>query len=495
MHPQPLPVAHRRPSATRPRCAWALTLLAALCAPAAWAQQFNIQPSSSVLVGEPLQIEMSGWPKDALVTVRAQRVVAVDGRKALYASQAVFKADAQGRINLATQAPVAGGAADAGNTYGGVDLRGLLWSMAPAPGAMAPAAVAAADTRRITFTASLQGPETAATATPSSIKQTLDLLPALPGVQSRAATPFEGAVLAWLPLPERSTDRPAKRPALILLGGSEGGTAVTKNAPLWASRGYVVLALPYYSAATWGPGGPGPAELPSLPAAFADIAIDRLEQARDWLAQQPEVDATRIGVMGTSKGAEFALLAASKMPWIKSIVAVVPSDVVWEGWGPGVEPGQRASFSWRGQTLDFVPYQGFPQEMAGFATGQDVKIRRPHDQGRAAHPERAIAARIRVEDIAAPVMLVGGGDDQLWDSGGMAQNMAQVRHAAGLETLVRVYRDAGHYLGGTGTDPTTQYNVSPLKAGGTPAANARAQADAHAATLEFLRRTLGPLPP
>jgi dienelactone hydrolase len=213
------------------------------------------------------------------------------------------------------------------------------------------------------------------------------------------------------------------------------------------------------------------------------------------LAQQPEVDATRIGVMGTSKGAEFALLAASKMPWIKSIVAVVPSDVVWEGWGPGVEPGQRASFSWRGQTLDFVSYQGFPQEMAGFATGQDVKIRRPHDQGRAAHPERAIAARIRVEDIAAPVMLVGGGDDQLWDSGGMAQNMAQVRHAAGLETLVRVYRDAGHYLGGTGTDPTTQYNVSPLKAGGTPAANARAQADAHAATLEFLRRTLGPLPP
>jgi dienelactone hydrolase len=538
MHPQPTPACqqpccsthHRRqrrpcqPTRHQPRLgstcragvaasvlAWVVAFAAALPAPDVWAQQFNIQPGTSVLVGEPLQIEMIGWPKDALVTVRAQRVVAVEGRKTLHASQAVFRADAQGRINLATQAPFVGGSTDASNTYSGADVRGLLWSMSPAPGAMAPAAVAAADPRRVTFTASMQGTDMAATVPPPTVTQSLDLLTALPSVQSRAAASFEGAVLAWLPLPdrageraaersaerspERSPDRPVKRPALILLGGSEGGTAVAKNAPLWASHGYAVLALPYYSAASWGPNGPGPAELPTLPAAFADIAIDRLEQARDWLAQQPEVDATRIGVMGTSKGAEFALLAASKMAWIKSIVAMVPSDVVWEGWGPGVEPGQRASFSWRGQTLNFVTYQGFPKEMAGFATGQDVKIRRPHDQGRAAHPERAIAARIRVEDITAPVMLVGGGDDQLWDSGGMAQNIAKVRQAAGRDTLALIYRDAGHYVGGTGTEPTTQYNASPLKVGGTPAANAQAQADAFAKTVEFLRRTLGPVTP
>jgi dienelactone hydrolase len=479
-----------------------------LLAPTVAAQQFNIQPSTTVLVGEPLQIELTGWPAHAWVSVRAQRVVEDQGRKALYASQAMFKADAQGRINLATQAPGEAGADRATSSYSGADVRGLFWSMLPVPGAGAPPATA--DTHRVTLTASLQGtvqpagrlpipPVTPATPittittiTPiTPIVQTLDLLPAGPDVQSRAAPPFDGARFAYLPAPAAF----AKRPVLILLGGSEGGAAVTQSAAAWASRGYAVLALPYYSPPTWDATGPGPAELPNLPIAFADIAIDRLEQARDWLAQQPEVDATRIGVMGTSKGAEFALLAGTQMPWIKSIVAVVPSDVVWEGWGPGVEPGQRAGFSWHGKPCDFVPYKDFAQEMAGFASGADVKIRRPQDQGRAAHPDRAIAARIRVEDIAAPVLVVGGDDDQLWDSGGMAKNILAVRQRAGLDTVALVYPDAGHFLGGAGMDPTTQYNASPMKAGGTPAANARAQAEAFAQTVAFLRRTLGPTPP
>jgi hypothetical protein len=32
----------------------------------------------------------------------------------------------------------------------------------------------------------------------------------------------------------------------------------------------------------------------------------------------PEVDAPRIGLMGTRKGAEFALSAGTRMPWIRA---------------------------------------------------------------------------------------------------------------------------------------------------------------------------------
>ena len=140
------------------------------------------------------------------------------------------------------------------------------------------------------------------------VSQTLTLMLALPSVISRPAEPFAGAVFAHLP-------GDVKRPALIVLGGSEGGALVTRDAPIYASRGYAVLALPYYSPAGWSPTGPTPAALPSLPPAFVDIPVERLQQARDWLAQQPQVDASRIGVLGTSKGAELALLAAAKMPW------------------------------------------------------------------------------------------------------------------------------------------------------------------------------------
>ena len=201
--------------------------------------------------------------------------------------------------------------------------------------------------------------------------------------------------------------------------------------------------------------------------------------------------------MGISKGAEMALLAATRMPWIKAVVAVVPSDVVWEGWGPGVTPGQRSSFAWRGLPLPFVPYKDFDKEMAGFATGAEVNIRRPQDAGRAANPERVAPARIPVELIAAPVLVAGADDDQIWDSGGMArliaQARAQTRDKAGQPTVALVYRDAGHFLGGTGWAPTTQYNAGPSKAGGTPAATARAQAEVFVRVLDFLAQSLGPV--
>ena len=467
------------------RCA--VLAMTVLLAASAQAQRIDVQPGPDVLVGTPLQIVLSGVPPNSEVSLQAtRRVVEFTGDLRAYSAQARFKADAQGRVDLATQAPLSG-------SYSGADVRGLFWSMLPAKDG-------AQDAGQGTVQNTAQGTaQDAAGASPQSVllqaraadgallaAQTMQLRPSAPAVQQRKAEPFAGAVFAALAGVQ-------KRPALILLGGSEGGSAITRDAPVWASRGFAVLALPYYSPPGWGANGPTPAELPTLPAAFADIPIDRLQQARDWLAQQPEVDATRIGVMGTSKGAEFALLAGARMPWIMAVVAIVPSDVVWEGWGPGVEPGKRSSFSWQGKPLAFVPYQDFDQEIAGFATGADVRFRRPQDKGRAANPGRVTAARIAVQDIAAPVLVAGADDDQVWDSGGMARAIADARASAGRSTAVLVYPQAGHYLGGTGWAATTQYNAGPMKSGGTPEATARAQADVFSQTHEFLLRHLGPL--
>lgn len=73
----------------------------------------------------------------------------------------------------------------------------------------------------------------------------------------------------------------------------------------------------------------------------------------------------------------------------------------------------------------------------------------------------------------------------------MAQNIAERRAAAGLETVALIFPDAGHALGGTGWMPTTQYNAGLSKFGGTPQANAQAQARAFPETIAFLKRTLG----
>ena len=127
----------------------------------------------------------------------------------------------------------------------------------------------------------------------------------------------------------------------------------------------------------------------------------------------------------------------------------------------------------------------------GFQTGDAVHIRRPQDKGRAAHPAEAVAARIPVERIKVPLMVIGAQDDQVWASGMMAQNIAERRVEAKLETTALIYTDAGHAIGGTGYSPTTAYNSSLNKMGGTPEGNARAQADAWPKMIAFLKRTLG----
>lgn len=446
----------------------ALALL--LAATTASAQRFVVTPAPEFLTGDAVQIVLEGLPPSTELQIESRRLVPDWSGRRVYRALARFRSDASGRIDLATAAPLPG------SSYEGADLRGLFWSAVPAPaGTEAPADGAALLSVR------------KAEGEPPLATQTLNPRAALPDVMSREAGPLAGA---------RFFHRPgtARRPALILLGGSEGGTRIVRDGPVYASRGYAVLALPYYSPAGWSPTGPTPPEVPSLPAAFADIPVDRLEQAREWLAAQPEVDATRIGVVGTSKGAEFALIAGSKMPWIRSIVAIVPSDVVWEGWGPGVAPGARSSFTWKGEPLAFVPYKGFQEEFAGFQTGQAVRIRRPQDAGRAANPDRVPAARIPVERIAAPLLVIGGHDDQIWDSGGMAEAIVKARAAAGRDTEAVIDREAGHFLGGAGWGPTTQYDAGPMKSGGTPAANARTQARGWAATWAFLARTMGPMP-
>jgi len=427
----------------------------------ATAQTFHVEPANPILVGEPLSIKVDGLPADQNVTLTAERSMAAsspEGSPVLYRSQVVFPAP-QGTLDLATAKPVSG-------TYTDADIHGLFWSMAPVAGGE----LGGLQPLQVKLTATVEGRVLASA--------TIEFIDALPEVEVEQVKQFPGAVFATLP-------GNVRRPALIVLGGSEGGGWVARDrSPRFASRGFAVLGLPYYSP------GAKDREIPELPAAFADIPVERLDAAFAWLKARPEVDASRVALVGVSKGAEFVLIAASRFKWITSVVAIAPTDVVWEGWGPGVEPGKRSSFAFDGKPLPFVPYREFAEELAGFRTGREVRMRRFQDKGRAADPAAAVKARIEVEKFRGPLLVIGGHDDQVWASGMMAQNISERRAAAGLATTALIFPEAGHSLSGNGWMPTTQYNAGPSKSGGTPQANADAQARAFPETIAFLKRTL-----
>lgn len=443
----------------------ALAALIAVAAPAC-AQRIVVNEAQPVLAGTAIRLQLADLKPGQAVQLQAERTVRTfTGAVARFASQAGFVADAQGRVDLAQAAP------QPGSSYEGADVRGLLWSMKQQAGAVEQPVF-----NRIAFT--LKDAEGRPLA-----EAELRFQQQLPTVQTRKVDAFPGALFA-------APAGASKGPTLILLGGSEGGSLIARDAAHWASFGYTVLALPYYSPPRWTATGPGAPELPTLPAAFSMIPLERLQQAHDWLAQQPEADAQRIGLMGTSKGAEFALLAGTRFPWLKAIAAMVPSDVVWEGWD-GMQPTGKPGFAWKGEAYGFIAYKDFAEEFQGYMTGKDVLIRRPQDKGRAASTAAQLAAaRIPVEKISVPVWVAGGGDDQVWASMDMAANIKTARDQAGLKTVALLFPEAGHFLGGTGTGPTTHYNEGPSKNGGTPVANARAQAAAHASLLAFWAEVL-----
>lgn len=72
----------------------------------------------------------------------------------------------------------------------------------------------------------------------------------------------------------------------------------------------------------------------------------------------------------------------------------------------------------------------------------------------------------------------------------MAQNIAERRLEAGLQTKALIYQDAGHSLYDTGYSPTIGYNSGLRKSGGTPQANAKAQSEVWPRTIWFLKRVL-----
>ena len=425
-------------------------VLSCLLAGAAQAAPRLIVPAD-LTAPAPQPVVLEGAAPGAAVTITTERP-SRDGTKT-YLASATFAADAKGRVDTGKAAPHDG-------SYSGVEPLGLFWAAKATPrkssvphGEVHVTAVVGAAT---TTTSTRSEPD------PAAVRVSTD-------------TPFPGAVWA-------SPKTPGRHPVVIVLGGSEGGSSTAREvAPLFAARGYATLGLPYYD-----PGYDPTDRVAGLPCSFTNIPVDRLATVRAWLATRADADVDRLGIWGVSKGAEFALIAASRYSWIGAVVAVVPSDVVWEGWG-GTGP-TTASFALDGKPLAFQPYGGMDVELAKAARGEAMDLRRAHLAGRAAYPDRLAAARIPIERFKGALLLVAGGHDQIWPSAEMAANIVAARRSADLTTELISESAANHYLGSPGTAPVDG-SVTP-GANGTAIAHTRA--DAWKATFALFDRALSP---
>ncbi len=254
-------------------------------------------------------------------------------------------------------------------------------------------------------------------------------------VQGEGATVEEqeltGPVAATLYRPRLT---PGVVPGVVVVSGSSGRRE-RERARLFAENGAAAMALDYF-------GGPG------QPPGICEVPLETITAGIDLLA---ELGHEPISLVGTSKGAEAALVVASLDTRVGAVVAIAPSSVVWANVGAGLDGKDRplrSSWSWQGRPVPFVPYD--PKWQPVYVGGQ-VAFRGYYEQSLEVFADEARAAAIPVERTTASLVLLAGGDDRVWPSDRFAIELAG--RAAGKVAL-HVAPTAGHRITLPGETPT-----------------------------------------
>jgi dienelactone hydrolase len=359
---------------------------AAASAPAArQAPRITITPAAS-LADEPVRIRVSGLAPREHVTVAVR---SKDAKGITWVSSTAFRADARGRLDLARSAA-------SGGFYRGVWGMGAIATMQPTT---TPAANAYfwGNVQRFTVGVRAKG-RTLASAV---FRRRFSARAIHPRATTVRAEGFFGDL--WTPAISGT------RPAVLVLGGSEGGVATYLLAASLAARGFPALALAYFKE-------------PGLPQTLSNIPLEYFAKALRWLREQPHVDPKRVVALGVSRGSEAALLLGVHYPeLVRGVVAAVPANV--------------AVCSFPGCTGPAWTFDGKP-----------VPYTRQFDEP---YPTDDPDAVIPVERIQGPIFLDCAGMDFVWTSCAYATAIVQRLDAHGFRHphVLHRYPKAGHHVG------------------------------------------------
>lgn len=262
-------------------------------------------------------------------------------------------------------------------------------------------------------------------------------------------------------------------PAVLVVGGSEGGLSrnAKRDALALQAAGFNALQVAYHCA-------------PGKPNGLVRVPLETFGQALDWLKRRPEVDPNAVGVVGYSKGAEAALLVASRRPDVRAVAAGMPSSVAWDGIGlmSWVFKGARSSWTERGHDVPSLPYGSMSSDRGDtyglHANGLKLLAEHRH-------------ALIPVDRIRAPVLLACGDLDRVWPACEMARRVASGLTRAGRPAPILLrYSRGGHGVFGTPYPSGSKGAQRWGSMGGLPDDNTAARREGWPKVVAFLELSL-----
>ncbi|MBO0992774.1 acyl-CoA thioesterase/BAAT N-terminal domain-containing protein [Bacillus sp. SD088] len=335
------------------------------------------------LIDEPVRIKVLGLQAGQLVTIQARRTS--QNNSMHFSSRGEYIADESGEVDLGLHPSI-------GGTYQGIDPMGLFWSLQIEKVVQQDNSESARQGANFPHEVTLEVRNA-----DHEILCTKDLK-RLWLSEDIVRTPIrENGLVATLFSPKDGISRPG----VIFLSGSEGGVNEYMSAML-ASHGFTTLALAYFG-------------IEGLPERLANIPLEYVEKAITWMESQEDVKSGWLGIHGTSKGTEVALLSGTLFQQIKAVVAL-------NGWAvsfAGIVPWSDAetlppSWTYNGKPIPyatpnnpkavaleclrmFKANEGNPYVMWYRHLGSD--------------PEVVEKATIPVEKIKGPIMFITGQED------------------------------------------------------------------------------------
>ena len=250
-------------------------------------------------------------------------------------------------------------------------------------------------------------------------------------------------------------DGGSDRAVLVIMGGEQSMLPGKKIAERFADYGITGLAVSLFGAE-------------GLPQGTDRIPLEMFRPAMDYLKQVKKI--THISVYGQSMGSIFATLVAQYIGGVENLILVSPTHVPFEGTPDKKTMSGRSIATFGGQDVPFVPTDfGCKKAMRYYrhpgaaypVTGMWIAFYNAY-QDKAAEK----TAWLHLEKTDARILLIAGGEDEMWPAEYSARAMQTYLAGLGYDKDVKVIvHPHGSHL--TGMMPNRQrekmlYRLIPL---------------------------------